>query len=182
MTDKAILDSLSSVEYGFYDYKHKKPLIEDELEKADSKYIHYNCRVLKPDELLKYKVGTCWDTSLYIYSKLKEAGYRKVRLIYLEIWDKQFTTHACTVYQHINSKLWYWMEYSWEKYRGIHGGIFRFDFLIKRIRDYFCNEYHVSKPEYINISVDVDKLLACPILDPASYLSIVGSTIFKQGS
>ena len=175
MTDKQLLSHMISIDikYGFYDDTHKKIITTEDKEFDIPGYQDKHSRILFPDEVEKYKVGTCWDTSLYMYYKLKidcKKYISTVKLIYIDCMKPNFVTHTTVMYRHRTSKLWYWMEYSWEKNRGIHGGNIYF----KTIWDTFINTWkstYGSINEY-NQLVDGETLLKMKKITPQIFLSV----------
>ena len=107
-------DALVDVKYGQLDIYTKKPV----KGKIDGNAI----LVCKPDQLMKYKVGTCWDQSLYTYARLKHnIGSSNVIALGWFMWlnNGECTSHT-TVIAKDNDK-YYWSEHAWRKQMGVNG-------------------------------------------------------------
>ncbi len=174
MTDKQLLSHMESMKitYGFYDDIYKKIITDKDKEFNTPGYIDKHCRILFPKEVEKYKVGTCWDTSLYMYSKLKtdcKKYVNNVKMVYVDTIKPSFLTHTTVMYQHRTSKLWYWMEYSWEKYRGIHGGMMQYKNLFKKFEYMWTKDTPIH---FKNTNVDADTLLSMKKITVPIFFSI----------
>lgn len=72
--------------------------------------------LLSPEEVIKYKKAHCWESSSLTFTMLKELGMSPY-ILYLETENVE-VTHT-TVYYHNNDN-YYWLEWAWFPYRGIH--------------------------------------------------------------
>lgn len=91
---------LSKFEYGWYDFKNNKKILPNTKEWDTPSYFEKNCRVLSPDEVLKYKLGTCWDFSVYMASYLKNKLGVDSFIYFLA--NKSFTiTHTFLVFKYL---------------------------------------------------------------------------------
>lgn len=109
---KKFLDSLSFIDYGVY--KDGKVISGRELNSTIFSKYYKN---LKPEQIIRYKCGVCWDTSHLIYLELTRCGFI-CKEIYLEVnCPPEMPTHSfvCVNYD----ELWYIVEYSWFDHRGI---------------------------------------------------------------
>ena len=80
-------------------------------------------RLKSPEETIQRKLGNCHDQSLLELRCLRKHNYDAGQLFFIEVSDGEEVggnTHTLTWYKDDHSKLW-WMEHSWENYRGIHG-------------------------------------------------------------
>lgn len=114
MKPKEILNSLDSVNYGAWYDKEKRPITDKEFD-TDG-FVYKNCSISHPDDLLKRKVGHCYDQSLYEIKHLLDSGY-KAKMIYMEM--REGYSHAAVIFE--DQHKWFWIEHSWYKNRGIHG-------------------------------------------------------------
>lgn len=55
-----------NIEYGYYDKVNNKKILPNSEFYDNNEYINKYCRVLKPEEVWEYRIGTCWDTSLLL--------------------------------------------------------------------------------------------------------------------
>ena len=122
---KKVLDKLSGVQYGSYNTKLRKVLygetVGDEInlfdyldQHGDSEFI-----VMKPHQVEKYKAGTCWDTSLYLYHELAELGYEDQTSLFFYVikeGNKQIT-HSTIIVK--DDQDLYNVEYSRNSRRGV---------------------------------------------------------------
>jgi hypothetical protein len=176
-----IFNMLNGVHYGMYNTKLKKVLyseiIDDEInlldyldQHGDSEFI-----IMKPDDVIKYKAGTCWDTSLFIYAKLIENGFNPQVVFYVINDNNHIITHSTIVVEDSN-RVKYNIEYSHSVRRGIHQ--------IDKIEDVYGNEDDII---FVNNNVDVTKLLKKNEIKPDDFIkatewnpnkSIVESTTY----
>lgn len=145
-------DALVDVKYGQLDIYTKKPIkgkISDDA-----------ILVCKPDQLMKYKVGTCWDQSLYTYARLKkELGTANVRVIgyvYTNTHNK-LTTHTTIIAK--DKKDYYWSEHAWHEQQGVHGPYKSAEEIIREIKSYLPKGSKVLTWKD-NLNNVYDKLLA----------------------
>lgn len=145
-------DALVDVKYGQLDIYTKKPT----KGKTDDNAI----LVCKPDQLMKYKVGTCWDQSLYTYARLKkDLGTANVRVIGYVYNDEhnEHITHTTVLVK--DKKDYYWSEHAWYEHQGVHGPYKSADEIIREIKSYLPkgSKILVWKDNLNNV---YDKLLA----------------------
>lgn len=97
-TPKDILKITSSIKY--------------DSETPDEKYI-----IKTPDQLLKSKIGICYDIV-----ELERYYFNKLRFEFKTFFthgNHDDPTHTFLIFK--DDKSYYWFESSWESYRGIHG-------------------------------------------------------------
>ena len=163
LSEQVLLRNMTNmgITYAMYDKKHDRFLDPDSDMFSDPKYVEQYCVVQSPDIFLKSKKGTCYETAWYIYNIFKKERQDPI-FVFLEF--DNMTTHTLTLYKHKFSRLWYWMEYSWEKLRGIHGGYMNIDFLYDYI-ERTCNKQGL-KINMFNKNVDMS------VFDNKLYVSI----------
>lgn len=146
-------DALVGVKYGSIDIYTKKPIKGKVSDDA--------ILVCKPDQLMKYKVGTCWDQSLYTYARLKkELGVTNVRVIgyaYTDTPQNKLITHTTIIAK--DKKDYYWSEHAWHEQEGVHGPYKSADEIIHEIKSYLPKGSRVLKWKD-NLNAVYDKLLA----------------------
>jgi hypothetical protein len=174
-----ILTKMKDITYGWYDYKHNKVILPDMPEFNDPKYFASNCRVLKPNEILKYKVGTCWDQSLFIYDELIKNKIPSQ--MFFMTPKKASKTHTFTICEY-KDKI-HWVEHSYTGHIGIH----TYDTLTQCLTDVyerFKNEFTTKKvlrqiTALYLFQVDVSMLMSTAILTCEKYFSIVTKTVYN---
>ena len=145
-------DALVDVEYGQLDIYTKKPI--------NGKISDDGILVCKPDQLMKYKVGTCSDQSLYTYARLKkDLGTTNVRVIGYAYTDahNKLITHTTVIAK--DKKDYYWSENTWQEQRGVHGPYKSSDEIIREIKSYLPKGSKILKWKD-NLNAVYDKLLA----------------------
>ena len=145
-------DALVGVKYGQLDIYTKK-LIKGKV--SDDAIL-----VCKPDQLMKYKVGTCWDQSLYTYARLKkDLGTANVRAIGYAYTDthNRLTTHTTIIAK--DKKDYYWTEHAWYEQQGVHGPYKSVDIITREIKSYLPKNSKIFIWKD-NLNAVYDKLLA----------------------
>jgi hypothetical protein len=168
----SILSKLKSrkIQYGWYDIVHNKKIYPNSKEWNTPGYFNSYCKVLKPDEFWKYKIGSCWDISLWEYTELIK--FYNCNYIYLENTNIR-VSHAAVCYSEYNK--WYWFEFSWLKYEGIHGPFKNFKMALDIIKEKFKKEY--NNITFFNPNVDVKKILSADIITDDHFLNCCYSKI-----
>lgn len=172
-----ILDELKDVHYGMYNTKLKQVLyaetIKGEVNLFDylKKHGDGDFKILTPKEVLKYKAGTCWDTSLYIYSRLKEEGFKPQIVFFVIGKDDGPVTHTTVVVQYRDQL--YNIEYSDNNKRGVHK--------IDKVEDVLIG-WDPKRREYFNPSIDVEKILSIKNITPQEFIKITKwNELLKEG-
>lgn len=124
MTPYDLLNRLSEnkIDYGFYDYKHDKSVKPNDPEWQTAESFEELCRVLKPSEVWEKQIGTCWDLTLLEFDELTKMRYRP-EVVYVEtiLPNKEPQTHTFVYFEEPKARGWYWFEYAWYMYCGLHG-------------------------------------------------------------
>lgn len=162
------MSRMKSIKYGWFSAKTKKIITPNDSEFDEPYFFYNNCRVLQPDEVWKYKIGTCWDQSLLIYNELIKLKY-PCSLVFLQL-EKDFDSHAVTFYKE-NNKI-FRFEHSWEEYRGISGPYASIELGISELKKQILKNKKLQKI-FINKNVNADRLLGDYNLTCSKYLSIV---------
>lgn len=154
-----VFEKLSQMTYGWYDHNNNKIVTPKNKEFTIPGYFEENCYVLTPKELLKHKVGTCWDFSLYAYEELSKT-YQDVKFVYLEFKDnkKQLVTHTTVTYRDTND-LYCWIESAWDKAYGINKYYSAFH-VYNNIVEIIKDVYNIRAFNYAISSCDITKLLS----------------------
>ena len=109
-----IMDSMSSIEYGFKD-KSGNNLINSETWEKDFSNFYY---LLSPEELLSSKCGVCWD-QVELERKLFNDANIDCDTYFIYIDDNEnLPSHTFLTFE-LNNKF-YWFEHSWYDMKGIH--------------------------------------------------------------
>lgn len=111
----SIMQKMDEINYGFVDNgKNIYPDDDKNWENSFSSKYHLQ----SPEELLENKYGVCWDqVELERYYLEKENI--NCRSFFIIAYDhKIYPTHTFMVVE--NNNKYYWLEHSWEPYRGIH--------------------------------------------------------------
>ena len=108
-----IYQRVAGCKYGFWDDSINRLMDVDN--ESDDAYLNENARILTPQEVLKYQVGTCWDQSLAIAYLLSQEG---IKFTYLFMEKPSNETHTFVVAE-VDGK-YYWIETAWARHKGIH--------------------------------------------------------------
>ena len=111
---KQIMNTMEKIEYGFLDKEGRNIFDVTNVDYVFNK-VYY---LMSPEELLKKKVGVCWDQVELERKLFNEKNiHNETYFIYLD--DKQsLPSHTFLVY-YKNNKV-YWFEHSWYDEMGIH--------------------------------------------------------------
>lgn len=108
-----IMNIMEQIEYGFLDDSGNN-ICDDDNDKNFSK-IYY---LMSPEELLRKKVGVCWE-QVELERKLFEENNIKNKTYFIYIDDNSFLpSHTFLVYYNLDKV--YWFEHSWYDEKGIH--------------------------------------------------------------
>ena len=105
----SIMEIMNDIKYGWVD-KNNDIHINDFDSFSD------NYKLQSPKEVLKNKVGICWDQVELERELLKNKNINTYFIVYYD--NDKCPTHTFLIYNHNNK--YYWFEHSWEKYKGIH--------------------------------------------------------------
>lgn len=152
--------------YGWYDFTHRKVITPNDKEWNEEGYFDENCRILKPDELEKYQVGTCYDISLYEYLQLSKMNYNP-KFVFICLKDGR--SHTAVFFKY--HRLWWWMEYAWYAQKGIHGPC-KLDSEILEIFLELYTDGNKDKIFYLNEDVQNVKPMTLR-KEPVSYIDFI---------
>ena len=138
MIENNIMDLMKDIVYGWVDKNGLNHLKDFETFSSDY-------RLQSPEELIKSKIGVCWD-QVELERYYFEKNNIKVKTYFLVHYDGgKCPTHTFLVFKK-NDK-YYWFEHSWEIFKGIH----EYDSLSSLLSDirnkFITNELH---NEYID--------------------------------
>lgn len=106
-----IMEQMNNIKYGWKDKYENIHYNVDET--FSSNYV-----LETPDEVVKNKVGVCWD-QVELERILFEEINIKFNTYFIVHYDNdKCPTHTFLIYKDNNS--YYWFEHSWEMFRGIH--------------------------------------------------------------
>lgn len=126
---REVFHKVADCEYGFWDSSTNK--LMERTDENNNEYLNKNARILTPQEVLKYKVGTCWDQSLTLAYLLSQAG---IEFKYFFMEKPSNETHTFVVAK-VDNK-YYWLETAWSRHKGIHTASSESQ-LLSQIRDNF---------------------------------------------
>lgn len=110
-TDFEIMTLMKSIEYGWVDKEFKKHQLVDEN-------FSENYRLQSPNEVLKNKIGVCWD-QVELERYYFKGNDWNVRTFFLVHYDNdKCPSHTFLTFK--KDYKYYWFEHSWEKFRGVH--------------------------------------------------------------
>ncbi|MBC8427365.1 MAG: hypothetical protein H8D97_00590 [Proteobacteria bacterium] len=172
---KELLKFMKDIKYGLVTTDNKR-LYSSDLEKLDSSAVDWwkdgiNIKLLTTDEVLKFKIGSCYDQSLLEYKYLKQMGYI-VKFVFIEpIITDEGSSHSAVFYK--ENKQWFWFEHSWGPMKGIHGpfktidqGILKLESLMKK-SDPNVSKYYINKDMNVNNILDKHNLTYKDFLNEA---------------
>lgn len=106
-----IMNLMENIEYGWMDKTNNKHTIVDE-------YYSDNYVLQNPKEIIKNKVGVCWD-QVELERYYFKGNDWNIKTYFIVHYDND----RCPTYTFLtfekNSK-YYWFEHSWERFKGIH--------------------------------------------------------------
>ena len=154
MNENKIMKLMNMINYGWIDRKGIKHTTD--FERFSDEYI-----LQSPEEVIKNKIGVCWDQVELERKYLK--NYISVKTFFIVHYDNdRCPTHTFLTFEKGNK--YYWFEHSWEDFRGIHeynsikellvdiqNKFIQFELNNKYVKDNLII-YEYSKPKY-NISV-----------------------------
>lgn len=158
----------NKIEYGFWDYVNQCKVTSEE-DRNNKEYIDKQCCILHPYEVIEHNLAVCWDLSMCAYYYLNKFININAYVFFIESFNNR--THASCYYSE-NKDEWYWFEYSWYWYAGIHGPFPSKKELFININDMVrCSDYK----DYIkvaNLNVNVDKILKLDLIRPKDFMDI----------
>ena len=112
-----LLEFMNNITYGFIGKNGKK---YTDMQSQEWNDWHEQCFVQNGEEVLKSKIGTCWD-QVELERLWFEKNNYKFKTIYM--WfevnrENDLPTHTFLIYEDNNK--WYWFEHAFEMYKGIH--------------------------------------------------------------
>ena len=122
-----IMNLMENIEYGWMDKQGSKHKIVDE--NYSDNYI-----LQSPNEIIKNKVGVCWD-QVELERHYFKGNDWNIKTYFIVHYDKaKCPTHTFLTFEKDNK--YYWFEHSWERFKGIHEYNSLKDLLIN-VRDKF---------------------------------------------
>lgn len=165
-----LLSSLGYIEYGWWDFKNNKAILPESKEMKTPHYYEEHCHILRPKEVYKRKIASCWDILLIAYEELaKFERVSDIRGFYTEYdaGDDITFTHTDTTYKWRMGKsgrinVWYWVEY-FHPYYGVNGPFFS-------ERDMYDTIYQIESRHiknngdylYLNTGFDIGEIARLP--------------------
>lgn len=109
--EKDVMKLMNDIEYGWVDKYNKKHFVVDNT--YSENYI-----LQKPQEIIKNKIGVCWDQVELERYYFKGNDWNITTYFIVHYDDNKCPTHTFLTYEKNNK--YYWFEHSWEIFRGIH--------------------------------------------------------------
>lgn len=151
---KEILNQLNDIEYGYVDKNQN--IHSDDVKNWDSNFGN-KYRLQSPEELIKNKYGLCWDQVELERYYLEQKNIESKSYFIIAYDGNHEQTHTFIV---VKEDKYYWLEHSWQPYRGIHEYNSLSDLLndvktefeksveLQNIKDYDLVIYEYSKPKF----------------------------------
>lgn len=108
-TEFDVMEFMSDIEYGWVDQDNQKHV-------SDYDSFPYHYKLQSPKEVMKNKLGVCFDQVELERYYFKGYDIKTYFIIYYD--DNNYPNHTFLTFQKNNK--YYWFEHSWEVYRGIH--------------------------------------------------------------
>ena len=156
MDEFKIMDLMNDIKYGWIDKNGSK--------RYDNDNFFDDYRLESYEEVIKNKLGVCWD-QVELERFYFEKKY-KVKTYFIVYYDNiKCPTHTFLVFK--KNKKYYWFEHAWEWYKGIHE-YNSLDDLLLDVKNKFIEElevyeekllkmYEYSKPKsHINVETFFD--------------------------
>lgn len=106
-----IMNLMENIEYGWMDKDNKRHTLVDET--YSDNYV-----LQSPKEIIKNKVGVCWDQVELERYYFKGNGWNMKTYFLVHYDGNKCPTHTFLTFEKSNK--YYWFEHSWEKFKGIH--------------------------------------------------------------
>lgn len=105
-----IMDLMSNIEYGWVNQNNQKHNIVDE-------FYSDNFRLQSPKEVMKNKIGVCWDQVELerYYFKGNDWNIKTYFLVHYD--NDKCPTHTFLTFE--KNHKYYWFEHAWERFKGI---------------------------------------------------------------
>lgn len=152
---KKIDEAMSQIEYGWVD--------KDNNKRTEMAGFSDNYRLQLPDELLKSKLGVCWDQVELERKLFSELGI-KVTPFFIVYYDEpKCPTHTFILFEDNGKTIWY--EHAWQSHAGWHEYESMTD-AIRDIRKIFLAEEKLENINPSNLVIYMnypapDKKLSC---------------------
>ena len=178
MQAEKLYEKMSSLKYGWYDHINKRQITPRNKEFGQPNFFEENCYILKPNEVWKYGVGTCWDFTILEYQELSKS-YDKVIPVYFEIYSKNtFVTHSSILYQE-KDETFSWFEFAWGPCAGIHYHYADKKLAFENIEKLFKLKYNKSVT-YSKLNFNITKLLELDNITAKDFIKAVRAE-YREG-
>lgn len=128
-----IMELMKNIEYGWIDKKGNKHFIVDENDSDN--YI-----LQSPTEVIKNKVGVCWD-QVELERYYFKGNDWNIKTYFIVHYDEDICpTHTFLTFE--KNDEYYWFEHSWEQLRGIHKYNTIKELLLDIKKEFIINELH----------------------------------------
>ncbi len=137
-----ILSKLSEIKYGFL-YKEE---IINETNPNYSKLFSDKYILSMPEETLTNKAGVCWDQVELERYYLEKSNIQSKSYFIVSYETENLPTHTFLITN--NNNKYYWLENSWNKYKGVHE-YDNIDSLFADVKDKFVKSINSNNKELI---------------------------------
>lgn len=146
MDYRSKIDSaMSQIQYGWVDKDGKK---HEQMQGFSDNYA-----LQLPDELIKSKLGVCWDQVELERKLFAEQGI-KIHACCIAYYDNdKCPTHTFVIYEENGKTIWY--EHAWTKHAGWHEFNNRIE-LMHEIRETFIKDEHLTDINPQNLVIYMD--------------------------
>ena len=134
-----VYNKFKDIKYGYMDINKDKHLeINNDFQD--------NYCLQTPEEVLKNKIGVCWDQVELARNLLK--NYYDVATYFIAYYEKEVPTHTFITVKYLDK--YYWIEHAWEKYQGLHIYTSKEE-LLKDVSNKFALDNNVNNKDLIKI-------------------------------
>lgn len=131
--------------------------------------------IVGPGKLPEKKIGTCYETSLFIFDVLRE--YDSVTPHFIFLGSRSSKSHACVIYQ--KDDLFWWPEYSWYFMRGIHGPFRSWEKITEAVENAYVGVF--GNIDYRNCDAYVSEIIKMDFIPCDIFYDTINPEIVTPG-
>ena len=141
MKANEIMNIMNEITYGFKDHNDNN-IMETDQKKWDNEFYSFYY-LLTPEELLEKKCGVCWD-QVELERKLFLDNNISIKTFFIYLDNgKDLPSHTFLIFKQNNK--YYWFEYAWSTYKGIHEYENEEELLNDVILKFKCDHKEINK-------------------------------------
>lgn len=149
-TPEQLLKWMDRIEYGWMDKNHKK---YTDFESLEDPHLWWDrCVIATPEEVYKYKIGTCYEQTWFEHYFFKKWGIEH-KLIHVQ----QYYTSCHSFLAYKKDNKWMYFEHSFAKFRGIRGPYNNTDQIVRLVYSFMEKAEKCGKG-YKKVEIDPAKL------------------------